>query len=298
MSLKNIFKSMKSQGYVVKPLEKYLLSIPNGDSDRAFNVNAPSSIGKCLRARYYSRVSTEKDDFSIEPRTRRIFDNGTKTHERLQGYLLKAKILLMDEVPVINDFYNIQGHTDGILDLGGGELGILEIKSINDNGFTKLKDCKPEHRQQGLSYAYCIEERRKTLHNRYKTAKAFKNTLESRKEEYANYYTHLKGGSKHSAKEKLQFQLSLHEKMDEILFKTEKPITKVIFLYEDKNDQSLKEFCVDTTDESTEDIIQGILNDCLTVNKCVLKKEPPERSGKNKSDSVCRFCDYKIACWN
>lgn len=114
MALKEMFKAMKSEGYVTAPLDRFLFEQANRPNDRAVNVNAPSQAGKCNRANYYMRTQCESDG-SVDPRTQRIFDNGTFTHERLQSYLIEMELLLMDEVPIINDEYNIQGHTDGLL---------------------------------------------------------------------------------------------------------------------------------------------------------------------------------------
>ena len=158
MALKEMFQAMKKEGYVTAPLDRYLFEQANKPNDRAVNVNAPSQAGKCNRANFYMRMQYE-DDGSIDPRTQRIFDNGTYTHERLQSYLIDMELLLMDEVPLINDQYNIQGHTDGFLNLED-EVAILEIKSINDNQFTQLRDAKEEHKKQGLIYLFCAEERR------------------------------------------------------------------------------------------------------------------------------------------
>ena len=154
MALKAVFSAMKREGYIVKDLDLYLLGLSATDEDRAIDVNAPSQAGVCMRARYYARTGAPRDGASIDARTRRIFDNGTKTHERLQEYLLKQGMLLMDEVPVHNYEYNIQGHTDGVLKLSASERGILEIKSINSNGFSSLKGAKEDHRKQGLVYIF------------------------------------------------------------------------------------------------------------------------------------------------
>ena len=169
---------MKKEGYVTAPLDMFLLKQANKPNDRAVNVNAPSQAGRCLRANYYMRMGY-KGDGSIDPRTQRIFDNGTFTHERLQKYLLDMELLIMDEVPIINTEYNIQGHTDGYIDLKN-EIAILEIKSINDNGFNQLKDAKEEHKKQGLIYLYCTEERRKELHHNFKDEIAFNDSFKQR----------------------------------------------------------------------------------------------------------------------
>lgn len=302
MSLKTVFQAMKKEGYIVKQLDLYLLKMQGEDNDRAINVNAPSQAGKCLRARYYARTQTPSDGF-IEPRTQRIFDNGTKTHERLQHYLLKMGMLLMDEVPIHNEEYNIQGHTDGVLCLDfpepgfeDGEKGVLEIKSINSRGFAELKDAKPEHKVQGLIYIYGLEERRKYLRSKYKTEKEFKKSYFQRMKEYASLYQHLKDGSKHTREEKIRFQCGLHTKMDSILFHTDKPITKAIFLYENKDTQDLKEFVVSSLESGSKDILNNTLSEFSFLNECVESGTLPDRCTRNKND--CRFCDYKVECWN
>ena len=292
MALKTLFKSMKNEGLVVKPLDLYLLKLnDNEESDRAIDINSPSQVGGCLRARYYARKQYEKDHNSIEPRLRRIFDNGTKVHERLQEYLTKQGILLMDEVPVVNDEYNIQGHTDGYLKLSSKEIGILEIKSIKAENFTKLKDAEFHHKQQALTYMYCAEERRKYLRKTYPTEKAFKRLEENRIRYFESRYLHLEDGKRYTKEEKIQFQIDLNLKSDEILFNTEKPIKRVVVLYECKNSQNLKEFCVHWDSE----IINNILEECDYLNDCVKNNKIPDREG-TKSSMTCRYCNYKGEC--
>lgn len=288
-------KNVKDEG-VIGRLEKYLVSLQNEDNDRAFNVNAPSQIGGCLRARYYSRTNTADSEI-YNARTQRIFDNGSGVHVRLQTYMHDAGILLMDEVPVFSKKYNIQGHTDGIIKINENELGIIEIKSMNDFQFSKLKEEKPEHKMQGLTYEYCVETHRKELKARYKGIISFIRSAKEREKEYAEMYQHLKGGSHYTKEEKIDFQVSLHMKLDSILFSCKLPITKVIFLYEDKNNQELKEFLVSSTQKDGKKVIEQILEECDYLNKCVETSVVPEREGKNKSDSICRFCPYKSDCW-
>lgn len=298
MALKAVFSAMKREGYIVKDLDLYLLGLNATDEDRAIDVNAPSQAGVCMRARYYARTGAPRDGASVDARTRRIFDNGTKTHERLQEYLLKQGMLLMDEVPVHNYEYNIQGHTDGVLKLSASERGILEIKSINSNGFSALKGAKEEHRKQGLIYIFCLEERRKFLQSTYKTKVAFDKSLTKRMKEYAKLYEHLKDGSKFTRAEKIQFQCELHAKMDEILYETRVPITKAVFLYENKDTQDLKEFTVSMTEATSKNVLAEVLEEYSDLNLYVQEGEVPPRCAKNKSDPACRWCNYKTECWN
>lgn len=314
MGLKSIFNAIKQEGYIIKKLDLYLLSLNSKDNDRAINVNSPSQASNCLRANYYARMGYENDG-AIDSRARRIFDNGTKTHERLQEYMLNAGILINDEVPCINDPYQIQGHTDGYLNLGKeteskiklkkgvlpgtksikkySEVGILEIKSINSHSYGALKDAKPEHKEQAMIYLYCSEERRKYLQKTYKSEQEFYDSVSERKEEYKKYYTHLKDGSKHSKEEKIEFQLECCLNADDILFHTKRPIDKVIFLYENKDNQELKEFCVVRNNE----ILEEVLSRYEQLNKYVADEELPPREGTSKSCSTCRWCNFKLECF-
>ncbi len=294
MALKALFQTMKKEGYVLKDLDQYLLGLNSEDNDRAINVNAPSSASGCLRANYYSRIGAEKDPNSIEPRLRRIFDNGSYVHDRIQTYLMKQGMLLMPEVPLRSEKYKIQGHTDGYLRINAFEIAILEVKSIRSEGFVKLKDADENHKEQAIVYMYCAEERRLYLQATYTTEKAFLDSEEEREEYFASLFQHLKGGKKYIRGEKIAFQVGLCLKSDSILYYVRRPITKVIFIYEDKNDQNIKEFCVSKNDE----ILQPILERYEYLNNCVETKSLPNREGTAKSYPPCKWCNYKLECWN
>lgn len=295
MSLKSVFDTMK-RGGIVSRLEEYQLSKQDKDNDRAFNVNAPSAIGGCLRARYFGRKGLSRD--RINARTQRIFDNGTHVHLRLQEDLKNAGILLMDEVPVFNSYYQIQGHTDGILQLDGDELAVLEIKSINSRDFEVLKKEHDSHRSQGLCYLYCLEEHRNSLRKEYPRRQSFAFSRSIRKKVYATMYQHLQGGSKFTREEKIDFQVNLHLELDTILYYAKKPLTKVIFLYENKNTQELKEFTVSTEDEGAEETISEFLEECKELNQCVLIDQVPNRPvGMRKTEAPCRWCSFKDDCF-
>lgn len=291
MALKNMLDSLKKESYVVSKLDFYLTS-RNEDNDRALDVNSPSAVGTCLRARYYKRTGQGSAE-TLSARTYRIFDNGTGVHERLQNYLLDMNLLLMDEVPVHNDSYGIQGHTDGILQLTEDELGVLEIKSMNDRNFAMLKDAEPKHKMQALVYLYCLEQRRQYLREHYKHLE-----FTSMYDYYAGYYQHLQSGSKHTREEKIFFQADLCYQRDLILIGSEVPLTKCVILYENKNNQELKEFTVSALLPEHQELLVTVLEECDMLNEAVGSETIPEREGKNKSDPYCRWCDYKnTICW-
>ncbi len=298
MSLKNIMQARNKvqHTYVTGVLDMYLMEkAAKEENDRAINVNAPSQVGNCMRSNFYMRTQCEQDGVP-DARVERIFDNGTGVHERLQKYLLDIGILICDECPLLNEEYNIQGHTDGILDLKD-EIAILEIKSINDYGFSKLKDTKPEHKQQGLVYLYCLEERRKYLHMKYKDRKDFFADYEHLGKEAAKHYSHLKDGSKYSRDEKIANQVKLHNIVDDILIDTYSPVTKVIFLYENKNTQEIKEFVLDSNSSEAMDMLSDILLRFSELNHYVQDNKVPPREGNSRSCDTCRWCNYKTECW-
>lgn len=297
MALKSVLSTLKSEGYIIKKLDQYLLAMNDRDGDRRWDINSPSSASKCPRGIVYSRLGMESDANAIDARTRRIFDNGTETHERLQKYMMDEGMLKMDEVPVFLDRLQIQGHTDGLLELSRYELGILEIKTINTNGFSKLVDAKEEHKEQALVYMVCLEERRKWLKDKFSTEEELMAYLVS--EEYhtfiENHYKHMEGGQKFSRGEKLQFKYEQHMKADRLLWNTPRPINKMIFLYEDKNTQELKEFTVKLDEQLWADLEDKF----EYINEFVAKKEVPPRpdEAKSKSCNHCRWCNFKTECW-
>lgn len=292
--MKEMFQAMKKEGYVTAPLDRYLFEQINKPNDRAVNVNAPSQAGKCNRANYYMRMHYDTDG-GIDPRTQRIFDNGTHVHLRLQEYLTEMELLALDEVPLINDQYNIQGHTDGYLDLNG-EIAILEIKSINDNQFGQLRDAKEEHKKQALIYLFCAEERRLFLHEHYRSVEEFNASYQDRYDYFVSHYQHLVGGRKYTREQKIENEVLLNMLSDNILFYTDKPITKVIFLYENKNNQELKEYVVERN-MTTEPILTEVLKNYENLENCIVKGIPPEREGTSKSCTTCRWCSFKNECW-
>lgn len=291
-----MFNTMAKKGIVTSPLDKYLTTLANKPNDRAINVNAPSCAGRCNRENYYSRMCTERDG-GVDPRLLRIFNNGDGVHERLQNYLSDMGLLIMDEVPLINDDLKIQGHTDGFLDLEE-EIAILEIKSINDRGFTSLKDAKEEHKMQGLVYIFCAEARRQYIQTMYPTLKAFRKSYKVREEYFRNHYQHMKGGKKYTRDEKIENEVKLNLIADDILWETKKPVEKVVFLYENKNTQELKEYVVTSTGKDSVETMQRIRADYNYINQCVELGDIPPRLGTSASSNECRWCNYKIQCWN
>lgn len=293
MALNNLFNTMKRENGIVKQLDQFLLknNKHSDDGDRKNETNSPSSALGCSRANYYQRLGMEKDP--IDPRVRRIFDNGHGVHSRLQGYLTDMGVLLMDEVPLHNSHYQIQGHTDGIMSLTGNKklVEILEIKSINERQFSALKAPKDEHRAQSQVYMFCAEQHRLALKEKYPTHSDFKRSTIARKSKYRKLYLHLKEGAKYTREEKIRHKVNQHMLMDKILYDVVAPITKAVVLYECKNTQNLKEFVI----EMNNSVMDEVLEKFEVSNKHWEEKTLPCRECKNKSEG--RWCSYVNHCF-
>lgn len=290
MGVKELLNSSKyNKDSITARIDNYLATNVE-ENDRAVDVNSPSQVFKCMRSLYYARTGAESDGF-IDPRLQRIFDNGTHMHLRTQEYLTKEGSLVMDECPCIDAEANIQGHTDGILKMTEQEYAILELKSMNSILFGKLKEPKPEHIAQAMIYMYCTECRRQELVSM--TEDEFKFSLDDRVDFYRSRYQHLKAGKKHTKEEKIQHNILTNLRLDNLLRTIKRPIDRIVFLYENKDNQELKEFVIEYDD----DLMCDILDFYDQVNYYVANKKVPPREGTSKSCNICRFCSYRNECY-
>lgn len=245
--------------------------------DRQRHWNSPSSIGNCLRQSYFSRTGVTPDFISNDPRLQRIFDNGTGVHIRLQDYLKKDGVLLLDEAPVINNDYQILGTTDGLL-LDGDRLAVLEIKSIYSLGFSGLKDAKPEHKLQAGIYLFCLNEMRKLL------LKGKRKWLE---EAYLLKLDSFIKDGKRSKEDKIAERFETFKETLDLLEKYPKPLARTIFLYENKDTQELKEFSVEDSG-----VVKEALSKFSDLNNYVDKQELPPI----EKTYACTGCRYRKVC--
>ena len=277
-SLKAINKFQPKSDFLVPAIENVLKNKVAG-KDRNHGWNSPSGVSNCSRLTYYMRKGVEADYKANEPRLQRIFDNGTCVHLRLQNYLLKSGVLLDDEAPLFNREYEIMGTTDGLL-LDGDTLAVLEIKSINAYGFNALKDAKEEHKLQAGVYLFCLNELRKDIlrGKRAELELAYKDKLNS----------FLKGDKHYTKQEKVEKQFKSFCKTLDLLEKYPKPLQKVIFLYESKDTQELKEFCF----TNIESVLKKALDKFNYLNDCVKTDTiPPIEKSFN-----CNGCRFREVC--
>lgn len=268
----------QTKGVLIKAIEDYLSSVKVGE-DRGHGWNSPSSVGGCLRSSYFSRTKVPPDFPSNDPRLQRIFDNGTGVHVRLQDYLKGNGILKEDEAPLFNLQHLIMGTTDGLL-LIDNTLAVLEIKSINSFAFSSLKDAKPEHKLQASIYMYCLNEMRKSL-------------LRGGRAELESAYlkklgTFLRDGNLYTKEQKIERQFKAFCRTLDLLELYPKPLTQVVFLYENKDTQELKEFVVEDDGSISKEALQKFDH----LNYCVENKVIPSAS----KTYICNGCRYRKVC--
>lgn len=301
MSLKGLFRNGKDDveeeelSVIIPTIDKYLMNLSVTDADRAVDVNSPSQVGMCLRARYFARTGLYVSDKKvIAPRTRRIFDNGDSMHDRVQGYLLRAGSLLISEPPIFNTRYNIQGHSDGLIQ-HNDSLYVIELKSKKAELFYKLDRPDEGHIDQASVYMYCLLSHINNMLGKYGTAAKFIASEPDRRLFYAQLHSHLTDGSKFSRAEKIEFEVDNHITVDNLLWdyaaKGKFP-DKVSILYENKNDQSLKEFIIKYDPKR----VESILADYAYLNDCIVNSEMPPRQS-HKTNRLCTWCDYIETCW-
>ena len=113
----------------------------------------PSALGTpCMRKLYYS-YNRVPEDYGLPLNVLRICDVGNWLHEMLTDAFKKSGTLLKDELRLVDAELEVSAYIDGVFEIDG-KLWLAEYKTINSNGFNKLRDPKSEHKTQGVSYLY------------------------------------------------------------------------------------------------------------------------------------------------
>jgi CRISPR/Cas system-associated exonuclease Cas4 (RecB family) len=146
----------------------YILKEPRYDG-----IHPSQIVSPCMKKIYFD-MTGESGQENIEPRVRLIFDLGHAIHHMFQTYGLngawgphyKHEVEISGKCQQIAADYMIEGHADAdniltIDDIPGSpyvyEVGLVhEYKSINDNGYSKLKSAKPDHKAQAIIYAKAL----------------------------------------------------------------------------------------------------------------------------------------------
>lgn len=129
---------------LVKSIDKHLYVGPGEGRRGSFY---PSSLGNpCDRALFIA-FHIGMPSSEISPQLNRIFDHGNATQTRYRKYFSKMGYLVDEEVVVKNSLPPISGRADFLLNIDG-PLYVVELKTINKDGFTALDGPKSDHATQ------------------------------------------------------------------------------------------------------------------------------------------------------
>jgi hypothetical protein len=136
--------------YTQSALSFAQMALNKPDRVRKGTVSA-SSLGGCAREQQFVYLGLPK--LPPEAKAAMRMQNGSFMHLRWQMEGLSEGWLLDAEVPVISNPYKLSGTMDGMLYDGS----ILELKSINANGFSRIATFGPmlPHLFQMATYALC-----------------------------------------------------------------------------------------------------------------------------------------------
>jgi len=118
-----------------------------------------SKLGSCLRQQYYD-ATKEPVTNPFDDRLYRIFEQGHVIAETFERNLKASGLfdVFKSEVAVEIPEYDFSGNIDHLVQWKeDGQLEVIEMKSMNSNGFKYLKGPKPEHAIQAASYAVALE---------------------------------------------------------------------------------------------------------------------------------------------
>ncbi len=120
-----------------------------------------SKLGSCLRQQYYEATG-EPVTNPFEDRLYRIFEQGHVIADTFERNLRASGLFsaFQSEVPVEIPEYNFSGNVDHLVQWKEtDQLEVIEMKSMNSNGFKYLKGPKAEHAIQAASYAVALERK-------------------------------------------------------------------------------------------------------------------------------------------
>jgi CRISPR/Cas system-associated exonuclease Cas4 (RecB family) len=133
----------------------------------------PSQIGHPCLLKVFNDMVGAPGESKVEPRLRLIFDLGHAVHHMFQSYgeagawgpVYRKEVEISSSFQPLAEQLMLEGHADAdnilTIDIEGHplyEVGIVhEYKTINSNGFSKLKRPKPEHKQQAMLYGAALD---------------------------------------------------------------------------------------------------------------------------------------------
>jgi len=112
----------------------------------------PSSIANPCDRMLWLSFNGLMPRMPLPPNLKRIFENGSSLEERVSKWFEDLGLLLDREISVKFADPPISGRIDFLIKHQDGHIYPIELKSINQRGFSALKRPKPEHSVQLQMY--------------------------------------------------------------------------------------------------------------------------------------------------
>ena len=149
--IKPIKKTTKSRKTTIKaPADLWLEDMIDGclegvmDAPKA-GVFYPSALGNPCDRYLWLCYNGLMIDQPLPANLERIFQNGNSLEDRVDKWFTNLNILIDRELSVKQEIPPMSGRIDFIINHATYNEMPVELKSINTNGFSKLRSPKPEH---------------------------------------------------------------------------------------------------------------------------------------------------------
>jgi CRISPR/Cas system-associated exonuclease Cas4 (RecB family) len=288
-ALREYLNTAKVDTYVLGELQRHVLTRPPSDRAEGIHPSEMSSPKWCPRSTYYrlTEAPTNPGDATTFQREV-VFSEGHDIHRKWQDWLWKIgrlggewgcllcnhvweakapkacpeceappELIRYREVPLHNYDYGIVGHADGAID----DDALVEIKSVG------LGTVRMEAPQLLAAHTHTV-----TINGAEKTVVDYDGLW---RDITRPLPSHLRQGLLY-------------------LFLAERQV--MVYLYECKWNQQVKEFVVRYTPE----LIEDLLDACLDVRYAVKVERPPERPGwaTDADADACKGCVFRSHCWS
>lgn len=288
-SIEDLLQTMKRDTAILGDVQRHVLRLARQENtSRAWDMMHPSDMAKtrwCPRAAYYQITSGQHDPTSTTFATENMFQAGHDIHSKWQGWLADMGRLygnwactqcgyrwcgLVDDdpcchgSPVYKEFafddmqLRIQGKTDGVLLYPDTPAKLLEIKSI---GVGTLRFEAP-----GLHDA--LQAGEKSLDQVWMAVGR-------------PFPSHLR---------QAMIYLWLAKSCSDPVVNE---VDEIVFIYEWKPTQAVKEFVVKYDESVIADRIQGAKDVVFALNGGELPFQPMWAD----EETTCKSCTYRDTCW-
>ena len=282
--LKNYKEMLKTKGRIVPAVQKVLLTEQNEKNQHRDTAHLhPSELSKkefCPRSAWYKIKGYEASPESFSFSRMNVFEEGNNIHHKWQRWLHKAGILW--GIWICEECHTLWSAKSPEKCIGCSSMRIRYRE-------VPLRD--DEHHIIGHADGEIEDDQGRALIEiksvgigtvRFENPSLFK--------AYAD-----KTITIDDVWDNIKRPFASHLRQGNLYMHCRK-VDRMVFIYEWKPTQQVKEFEVKFQPE----LIAEILDNCKTVMSHLEEDTVPERPtwASNKSSNGCKYCPYKEACWN